>query len=129
MINKLRRKMMLLVVAVLVLVSTGIVVSINVANWNQLETQAESVLDILAENNGLRPEAKAEEAGMDTEEADAAETTIEESSVVIDEVANTNLAYADFGQGLQPDAGADPASQQGGQEMKDGQGQLQEADL
>ena len=42
--------MMLLVVAVLVLVSTGIVVSINVANWNQLETQAESVLDILAEN-------------------------------------------------------------------------------
>ena len=92
MINKLRRKMMLLVVAVLVLVSTGIVVSINVANWNQLETQAESVRDILAENNGLRPEAKAEEEGMDAEEADAAETTVEESSVVIDEVANTNLA-------------------------------------
>lgn len=56
MIVKLRRKITLLVVAVLILVTAGIVFSINYINWLNIEAQAESALELLAENSGERPE-------------------------------------------------------------------------
>ena len=46
---------MLLVVMVLVLVSAGIVVSINLTNWHYVESQAESVLEKIAESDVFIP--------------------------------------------------------------------------
>lgn len=55
MIRRLRRRMILVVLAGLLLASAGLVAAINWMNWNSLEQQAEQVLDMLAENNGQRP--------------------------------------------------------------------------
>ena len=58
MIRKLKRHMILLVLAGLLLASAGVVAAINWMNWNSLSQQANAVLDMLAENNGQRPEAQ-----------------------------------------------------------------------
>ena len=55
MIRRLRRRMILVVLAGLLLASAGLVAAINWMNWNSLEQQADQVLDMLAENNGQRP--------------------------------------------------------------------------
>ena len=55
MIRRLRRRMILVVLAGLLLASAGLVVAINWMNWNSLETQAVQVLERLAENGGQRP--------------------------------------------------------------------------
>ena len=55
MIRKLRRRMTLLVSAVLILVTAGIVFSINYMNWRNITIQAENALETLAENAGVRP--------------------------------------------------------------------------
>ena len=55
MIRKLRRRMILLVLAGLLLASAGLVLAINWMNWNSLSEQANAVLDMLAENEGERP--------------------------------------------------------------------------
>ena len=55
MIRRLRRRMTLLVTGVLVLVSAGIVLGIYEVNNRNIVNQAESALDALAENSGVRP--------------------------------------------------------------------------
>ena len=55
MIKRLRRRMTLMVIAVLVLVSAGIVLAIHYANERSIAAQAESTLSVLAENSGSRP--------------------------------------------------------------------------
>lgn len=55
MIPRLRRRLMLLVVGVLVLVTAGIVLSINAMNLRNISAEAESALALLAENAGERP--------------------------------------------------------------------------
>ena len=62
MIRRLRRRMILVVLAGLLLASAGLVAAINWMNWNSLEQQADQVLDMLAENNGQRPMPFAEES-------------------------------------------------------------------
>ena len=57
MIRRLRRRVILVALAGLLLASAGLVAAINWMNWNSLEQQAEQVLDMLAENNGQRPAA------------------------------------------------------------------------
>ena len=54
-IHRLRRRMTLLVSAVLILVTAGIVFMINYMNWHNIASQAESALKTLAENSGVRP--------------------------------------------------------------------------
>ena len=71
MITRLKRRMILLVLAGLLLASAGLVAAINWMNWNSLQTQAEEVLDMLAENGGQRPGASVK--GLDTRQ-DAAES-------------------------------------------------------
>ena len=56
MITKLRRRLTLLVIAVLVLVTAGIVLSIDIINRRNIDSTAEAALEILAENEGRRPE-------------------------------------------------------------------------
>ncbi len=56
MIQKLQRRMILVVLSGLLLASAGLVLAINWMNWNSLEKQASQVLDMLAENNGQRPQ-------------------------------------------------------------------------
>lgn len=58
MIRKLKRRIILLVLAGLLLASAGVVVAINVMNWHSLEAQAGAVLDMLAENGGVRPQSE-----------------------------------------------------------------------
>lgn len=58
MIKRLRLRMTLMVIAVLILVSTGIVLAIHVANQRSIESQAESTLSVLAENSGARTTAE-----------------------------------------------------------------------
>ena len=58
MIKRLRLRMTLMVIAVLILVSAGIVLAIHVANQRSIETQAESTLSALAENSGERKAAR-----------------------------------------------------------------------
>ena len=55
MIPRLRRRLMLLVVAVLLLVTAGIVLSINAMNYRNIAAEADSALTLLAENAGQRP--------------------------------------------------------------------------
>ena len=55
MIRRLTRRMILLVLIGLLLASAGVVAAINWMNWNSLSSQAEAVLDMLAENGGQRP--------------------------------------------------------------------------
>ena len=55
MIGKLRRRMILLVLAGLLLASAGLVATINLMNWRSLTRQVDGVLDMLAENDGQRP--------------------------------------------------------------------------
>ena len=61
MIRRLRRRVILVALAGLLLASAGLVAAINWMNWNSLEQQAGQVLDMLAENNGQRPMAADEE--------------------------------------------------------------------
>ena len=56
MITKLRRRLTLLVIGVLVLVTAGIVLSIDVVNRRNIDSAARAALDILAENKGRRPD-------------------------------------------------------------------------
>ena len=59
MIRQLRRRMTLMVIAVLVLVSAGIVLAIHLANGHSIAAQAADSLSVLAEQDavgiGLRP--------------------------------------------------------------------------
>ena len=55
MIKRLKRRIILLVLAGLLLASAGLVIAINWMNWSSLEQQASAVLDMLAENGGQRP--------------------------------------------------------------------------
>ena len=55
MIRRLRLRMTLMVIAVLILVSAGIVLAIHVANMRSIAAQAESTLSVLVENSGSRP--------------------------------------------------------------------------
>ena len=61
MIRLLRRRVILVTLAGLLLASAGLVAAINWMNWNSLEEQASQVLDMLAENNGQRPVTAGEE--------------------------------------------------------------------
>ena len=54
MIKRLRLRMTLMVIAVLILVSAGIVLAIHVANKRSIESQAQATLSVLAENSGAR---------------------------------------------------------------------------
>ena len=62
MIRRLRRRMTLMVIAVLILVSSGIVLAISLANSHSIAAQAEETLAVLTENAGagenrtLRPD-------------------------------------------------------------------------
>ena len=56
MITKLRRRLTLLVIGVLILVTAGIVLSIDIVNRRNIDAAAEAALDILAANEGRRPE-------------------------------------------------------------------------
>lgn len=60
MIARLRRKMTILVAVVLIIVTAGIIFLINYMNWKNISTQAESALETLASNSGVRPDAKRE---------------------------------------------------------------------
>ena len=55
MIKRLQKHLVLLVLCGLLLASAGLVAAINWINWNSLKTQANGILDLLAENNGQRP--------------------------------------------------------------------------
>ena len=56
MIIKLRRKLMLLVVGALLLVTGGIIFAINFVNLRNIDASANAALSILAENRGHRPD-------------------------------------------------------------------------
>ena len=55
MIKKLKIRMMLLVMSILILVTAGIVFSINMMNWHNIRVQAKEALKTLAQNSGSRP--------------------------------------------------------------------------
>ena len=55
MIKGLRRKLTLLVIAVLVLVTAGIVLSTDLANRRNIASAAQKALQTLADNEGRRP--------------------------------------------------------------------------
>ena len=55
MIRRLRIRITLVVIAVLILVSAGIVLAIHVANERSIAAQAQETLSVLAENSGSRP--------------------------------------------------------------------------
>ena len=58
MIRRLRRRMTLMVIAVLVLISAGIVLAIHLSNIRSITSEAESSLAVLAENSGVRSTAR-----------------------------------------------------------------------
>lgn len=73
MIAKLRRRLTLLVIAVLIAVTAGIVLSIDVINRRNIDSAAATALDILAENEGRRPELPSGEGEPPEKPADGEE--------------------------------------------------------
>ena len=71
MIKRLRLRITLMVIAVLVLVSAGIVLAIYFANARSIATQAEATLSVLAETRGSRPSSAsaAQQEGSETASA------------------------------------------------------------
>ena len=65
MIKRLRRRMTLVVIAVLILVSAGIVLAIHLANERSIAAQAASTLSVLAESSGSRPAGRPENDGWE----------------------------------------------------------------
>ena len=63
MIKRLRRRMTLMVILVLILVSAGIVLAIHLSNERSIAAQAETTLTALAEENGSRPSLPPGEGG------------------------------------------------------------------
>ena len=63
MIRRLRRRMTLMVIAVLILVSAGIVLATHLAGQRSITAQAESTLSVLAENRGSRPSRSTDARG------------------------------------------------------------------
>ena len=61
MIKRLKRRMLLLVISVLVLVSGGIVFAINYMNWRSISADAQETLEILSLNSGKRPQMHRDE--------------------------------------------------------------------
>ena len=55
MILRLRRRLTLLVTAVLVIVTAGIILSISWSNYRSIDRRAYAALNVLAENRGRRP--------------------------------------------------------------------------
>ena len=83
MIKKLKLRMMLLVTSVLVLVTAGIIFSINLMNWHNLNSRAEEALNTLAENSGLRPSLRPDSEAVPPEkpgEGGSGEAAGEEST-------------------------------------------------
>ena len=70
MIKRLRRRMTLMVIAVLILVSAGIVLAIHLADERNIAAQAEETLSVLAENSGGRPQGAGENVGGRTRKGD-----------------------------------------------------------
>lgn len=73
MIEKLRRKMIILVISGLFLVIVAFVGVINGLNWHSIRTQSDAVLDMLIENQGNRPQVPWREH-MEETDARAEET-------------------------------------------------------
>ena len=69
MIARLRRRLTLLVIGVLVLVTAGIVLSVDYANRRNIASAAGTALETLAENNGRRPSLTDGEPGVRMESA------------------------------------------------------------
>ena len=57
MIRRLQKRMILLVVCGLLLASAGLVFAVNWINWRSIRSQAEGILDMLAENDGKMDDA------------------------------------------------------------------------
>ncbi len=76
MINKLRRRLTLLVIGVLVLVTAGIVLSIDIVNRRNIDASARAALDILAENRGQRPDLLEQEPPEGQEPPEKPEGTV-----------------------------------------------------
>ena len=74
MIRRLRRRMTLMVVAVLILVSAGIVLAIHLANERSIAAQADATLSVLAENSGSRPSDTGRRGDMPTMKPDENDT-------------------------------------------------------
>ena len=72
MILRLRRKLTLLVIAVLVIVTAGIIFSISYANYRSIDRRAYAALSILADNRGMRPGRRTRTQADGTEEAQPA---------------------------------------------------------
>ena len=79
MIEKLRRRMTILVAVVLVLVAAGIVVSINLMNRRNITEQARIALEALSENSGERPSLRRGAQGPLHAEDENSEGTSEEA--------------------------------------------------
>ena len=73
MIAKLRRRLTLLVIGVLALVTAGIVLSIHAIDLRNIDTAAASALQILSENKGRRPDLR-QDAPFPGSDSDADET-------------------------------------------------------
>ncbi|MBQ8080438.1 MAG: HAMP domain-containing histidine kinase [Clostridia bacterium] len=65
MIRKLRLRLTLLVILALLVISAGIVFSINFMNLRNIDADAYAALDILARNNGVRPGTLSASDGME----------------------------------------------------------------
>ena len=63
MINKLRRRLILVSMLSLLLVLGSIVTAANLINWRQITQDADSILDVLAENEGFFPELREDFGG------------------------------------------------------------------
>ena len=70
MIQRLRRRMTMMVIGVLILVSMGIVLAIHLSNERSIAAQAEATLSVLAENSTSPPAKPPEEEGQHPPDSD-----------------------------------------------------------
>jgi len=92
MIARLRRKLTLLVIGVLVIVTTGIVFAISYGNYRAVDQRAYAALNALARNRGMRPGLRRMNGGEDAPDQDRPPRMPDDADFN-DSVANLSTFY------------------------------------
>ena len=111
MIRKLRIRMTVLVIAILVLVSAGIVFSINYLNWRNIRRQVNGALETLIENSGSRPALRRDGPG------DMPERMSGEDANTVTEISESTLSKESGTERMEGPEGGAEAEDASGVEM------------
>ena len=97
MIARLQRRLTLLVIAVLVVVTAGIIASIGIATYRSIDRRSYEALRVLAENRGVRPGRRGTQREQDASATGASPSPTDKSSPrAMRSILRTQSGFADM---------------------------------